>query len=165
MRFYLSSLPHHSCLYHAFVPLPRERVAERTARGRPSPEATPAPATGLAARVSVRQRRSQREQGHRSIHIVDLVNLDLLLSPSFLLQALLAKEKATHLGFSPPRSIMSESLVYKGSLEGHGGWVTAIATSSENPDMILTASRGASLRVDMECIGGKGFGREEGGTG
>ena len=35
-----------------------------------------------------------------------------------------------------------ESLRYLGSLAGHKGWVTAIATSSENPDMILTASRG-----------------------
>lgn len=37
---------------------------------------------------------------------------------------------------------MSESLVFKGTLSGHKGWVTAIATSSENPDMLLTASRG-----------------------
>lgn len=37
---------------------------------------------------------------------------------------------------------MSESLIYKGALAGHSGWVTAIATSSENRDMILTASRG-----------------------
>jgi len=36
----------------------------------------------------------------------------------------------------------TESLIFKGSLEGHKGWVTAIATSSENPDMLLTASRG-----------------------
>jgi hypothetical protein len=41
-----------------------------------------------------------------------------------------------------PENIMSESLRFLGSLEGHKGWVTAIATSSENPDMILTASRG-----------------------
>lgn len=39
---------------------------------------------------------------------------------------------------------MGEPLAYKGSLAGHAGWVTAIATSSENPDMILTASRGKS---------------------
>lgn len=38
-----------------------------------------------------------------------------------------------------------ESLRYLGSLPGHAGWVTAIATSSENPDMILTASRGAQI--------------------
>lgn len=37
---------------------------------------------------------------------------------------------------------MGEPLVFKGSLAGHSGWVTAIATSSENPDMILTSSRG-----------------------
>ena len=35
-----------------------------------------------------------------------------------------------------------ESLRYLGSMAGHKGWITAIATSSENPDMILTASRG-----------------------
>ena len=39
-----------------------------------------------------------------------------------------------------------ESLRYLGSLAGHKGWVTAIATSSENPDMILTASRGMCAR-------------------
>lgn len=37
---------------------------------------------------------------------------------------------------------MGEPLAFKGTLAGHSGWVTAIATSSENPDMILTASRG-----------------------
>ena len=37
---------------------------------------------------------------------------------------------------------MSESLRFLASLSGHKGWVTAIATSPENPDMILTASRG-----------------------
>merc|ERR1711934_148383 len=29
----------------------------------------------------------------------------------------------------------------RGCLEGHSGWVTAIATTNENPDMILSASR------------------------
>jgi hypothetical protein len=37
---------------------------------------------------------------------------------------------------------MGEPLAFKGSLAAHAGMVTAIATSSENPDMILTASRG-----------------------
>jgi hypothetical protein len=41
---------------------------------------------------------------------------------------------------------MAEQLRFLGSLAGHKGWITAIATSSENPDMILTASRG-TLRV------------------
>ena len=40
-----------------------------------------------------------------------------------------------------------ESLRYLGSMAGHKGWITAIATSSENPDMILTASRGMSTFV------------------
>jgi hypothetical protein len=40
---------------------------------------------------------------------------------------------------------MSEALSFKGSLAGHSNWVTAVATSSENPDMILTASRGGSF--------------------
>ncbi len=34
-----------------------------------------------------------------------------------------------------------------GSLVGHKGWVTAVATSSENPDMILTASRDKTIMV------------------
>jgi len=38
-----------------------------------------------------------------------------------------------------------EHLVLKGELKGHGGWVTAIATTGEQPDMIITASRDKSL--------------------
>lgn len=45
---------------------------------------------------------------------------------------------------------MGEPLVFKGSLAGHAGWVTAIATSSENPDMILTASRGTYGKRRLE---------------
>lgn len=45
------------------------------------------------------------------------------------------------------RSIMAETLRYVGELSGHGGWVTAIATSSENPDMLLTASRDKKIIV------------------
>ncbi|SRR6266478_6312433 len=40
---------------------------------------------------------------------------------------------------------MAESLRFLGSLTGHSGWVTAIATSSETPDVILTASRGNTI--------------------
>jgi len=41
----------------------------------------------------------------------------------------------------------TEHLVHKGELKGHGGWVTAIATTGEQPDMIITASRDKSLIV------------------
>jgi guanine nucleotide-binding protein subunit beta-2-like 1 protein len=41
----------------------------------------------------------------------------------------------------------NESLVLKGELKGHNGWVTAIATSMEAPDTIITASRDKSLIV------------------
>ncbi|KAJ3367405.1 Guanine nucleotide-binding protein subunit beta-2-like 1 [Kappamyces sp. JEL0680] len=34
-----------------------------------------------------------------------------------------------------------ETLALRGTLKGHGGWVTAIATSPETPDTILSASR------------------------
>ena len=37
---------------------------------------------------------------------------------------------------------MTEQLKPKGILKGHSGWVTQIATTSSNPDMILSASRG-----------------------
>ncbi|KAF9018012.1 guanine nucleotide binding protein beta subunit [Hymenopellis radicata] len=42
---------------------------------------------------------------------------------------------------------MTDQLRFLGSLEGHKGWVTAIATSQENPDMILTASRDKTIIV------------------
>jgi len=40
---------------------------------------------------------------------------------------------------------MSGNLVLRGELKGHGGWVTAIATTMEVPDMVLTASRDKSI--------------------
>jgi len=39
----------------------------------------------------------------------------------------------------------SDHMVLKGELRGHGGWVTAIATNSEQRDMILSASRDKSI--------------------
>lgn len=42
---------------------------------------------------------------------------------------------------------MGEQLTLRGTLEGHGGWITAIATTAENPDMILTASRDKTIMV------------------
>merc|ERR1712193_504986 len=35
----------------------------------------------------------------------------------------------------------------RGTLEGHTGWVTSIATTNENPDMILSASRDKTVMV------------------
>jgi guanine nucleotide-binding protein subunit beta-2-like 1 protein len=40
-----------------------------------------------------------------------------------------------------------DHLVLRAELKGHGGWVTAIATSAEVPDMIISASRDKSLIV------------------
>jgi guanine nucleotide-binding protein subunit beta-2-like 1 protein len=40
-----------------------------------------------------------------------------------------------------------DRLIERGSLKGHGGWVTAIATTMEAPDMVLTASRDKSIIV------------------
>jgi guanine nucleotide-binding protein subunit beta-2-like 1 protein len=40
-----------------------------------------------------------------------------------------------------------DHLVLRGTLTGHGGWVTALATSMEVPDMLLSASRDKSLIV------------------
>ncbi len=36
---------------------------------------------------------------------------------------------------------MGDKLVLRGELKGHGGWVTSIATTAEDPNMILTSSR------------------------
>merc|ERR1712196_309433 len=35
----------------------------------------------------------------------------------------------------------------RGALEGHCGWVTSIATTNENPEMILSASRDKTVMV------------------
>lgn len=37
---------------------------------------------------------------------------------------------------------MSETLQLRGTLLGHNGWVTQIATNPKYPDMILSSSRG-----------------------
>jgi len=42
---------------------------------------------------------------------------------------------------------MADRLIQRGELKGHGGWVTAIATTMEAPDMVLTASRDKSIIV------------------
>lgn len=40
---------------------------------------------------------------------------------------------------------MSDSLLLRGTLRGHNGWVTQVATNSKYPDMILSASRDCSV--------------------
>jgi guanine nucleotide-binding protein subunit beta-2-like 1 protein len=42
---------------------------------------------------------------------------------------------------------MSESLQLRGTLRGHNGWVTQVATNVKYPDMILSASRGRPKSV------------------
>jgi guanine nucleotide-binding protein subunit beta-2-like 1 protein len=41
----------------------------------------------------------------------------------------------------------NEQLVLKGELKAHNGWITAIATTQEAPDLLLTASRDRSIVV------------------
>jgi len=41
----------------------------------------------------------------------------------------------------------TDHLIHRGTLTGHGGWVTALATSMEVPDMLLSASRDKTLIV------------------
>lgn len=40
---------------------------------------------------------------------------------------------------------MSETLQLRGTLVGHTGWVTQIATNPKDPDTIISASRGKFL--------------------
>lgn len=40
-----------------------------------------------------------------------------------------------------------DQLVLRGELKGHGGWVTAITTTSEQPELLLSASRDRSIIV------------------
>lgn len=41
---------------------------------------------------------------------------------------------------------MAEQMTLRGTLQGHGGWVTQIATTPQYPDMVLSASRGKYCR-------------------
>jgi guanine nucleotide-binding protein subunit beta-2-like 1 protein len=45
-----------------------------------------------------------------------------------------------------------EQLTLKGTLEGHNGWVTQIATNHNFPNMILSASRGNQVRLIINII-------------
>ncbi len=42
------------------------------------------------------------------------------------------------------QSAPTEHLELKACLKGHKGWVTSIATTAEQPDMLLSASRGTA---------------------
>jgi guanine nucleotide-binding protein subunit beta-2-like 1 protein len=42
---------------------------------------------------------------------------------------------------------MADTLQLRGILKGHNGWVTCIATSAENPDMILSGSRDKKVMI------------------
>jgi hypothetical protein len=45
-----------------------------------------------------------------------------------------------------------EILTLKGTLEGHNGWVTQIATNHNFPNMILSASRGNYLTTNFNIL-------------
>lgn len=46
---------------------------------------------------------------------------------------------------------MTETLQLKGTLIGHSGWVTQIATNPKYPDMILSSSRGKIFFLTFDC--------------
>jgi len=57
---------------------------------------------------------------------------------------------------------MGEQLKLRGTLTGHGGWITAIATTTVDPNMILTASRDKTIIVwtlTREADGAFGYAR------
>lgn len=45
---------------------------------------------------------------------------------------------------------MTETLQRRGTLLGHSGWVTQIATNPKYPDMLLSSSRGMYLYFSEE---------------
>lgn len=53
---------------------------------------------------------------------------------------------------------MDENLTLRGTLEGHADWVTAIATTSEDADMVLTASRDKSIIIWRLVRDGENYG-------
>ena len=55
-----------------------------------------------------------------------------------------------------PAAVMTEQMTLRGTLKGHNGWVTQIATTPQFPDMILSASRGTA---EVPGRGWRGRGR------
>ncbi|NXX76466.1 RACK1 kinase, partial [Urocolius indicus] len=51
---------------------------------------------------------------------------------------------------------MTEQMTLRGTLKGHNGWVTQIATTPQFPDMILSASRGEAAANGGQWRGGGG---------
>lgn len=47
---------------------------------------------------------------------------------------------------------MTEQMTLRGTLQGHAGWVTQIATTPQYPDMILSASRGRAWFVFIDIM-------------
>lgn len=45
----------------------------------------------------------------------------------------------------------NEVLVLRGTLEGHNGWVTSLATSAGQPNLLLSASRDKTL-IDLSRV-------------
>eukprot|EP00301_Raphidiophrys_heterophryoidea_P018863 c3859_g1_i1.p1 GENE.c3859_g1_i1~~c3859_g1_i1.p1 ORF type:complete len:326 (+),score=83.20 c3859_g1_i1:35-979(+) len=54
---------------------------------------------------------------------------------------------------------MTDTLTFRGELVGHNGWVTAIATNAERPDMIISSSRDKTLIVWELKRDNESFGR------
>eukprot|EP00449_Zooxanthella_nutricula_P019879 CAMPEP_0198531694 /NCGR_PEP_ID=MMETSP1462-20131121/28140_1 /TAXON_ID=1333877 /ORGANISM="Brandtodinium nutriculum, Strain RCC3387" /LENGTH=134 /DNA_ID=CAMNT_0044261589 /DNA_START=1 /DNA_END=401 /DNA_ORIENTATION=+ len=53
---------------------------------------------------------------------------------------------------------MAESLVYRGALAGHRGWVTGIATTYEQSNLVVSSSRDKTIMIweltpEQEAIG------------
>jgi len=53
---------------------------------------------------------------------------------------------------------MDPGITFRGSLAGHNGWVTSIATSVDNPDLIISGSRDKTLIIWQITRQGENFG-------
>jgi len=51
---------------------------------------------------------------------------------------------------------MSETLTLRGTLRGHGDWITSLATTPEDPNLLLSSSRDKSVVVWQLTHGGSG---------
>lgn len=53
---------------------------------------------------------------------------------------------------------MSETLTLRGTLKGHEGWVTSLATTPEDPNILLSSSRDKSVIVWQLTHSGEDYG-------
>lgn len=89
--------------------------------------------------VLVRPERSKLRTTHNNKLVAETYSIDTSRDNK--------KVKAVVLKFDCDQTSMSENLTLRGTLKGHADWVTSLATTPEDPNLLLSSSRDKSVIV------------------